>query len=456
MKKKKYNYEMAKSLKYAINNYHNLVVLPPKDDIKFIKSNVINGVDFNKFNYKLINEKINLKSDNLIKGRKIKDVLVKTHKIRLLPNEKQKDLLLKWMDAWIDMYNEVLSIIKKERKKQSQEQKKSLKYNEINLENLKLNKLKKDLQEYKKSLVEKTKIDSHILDYCINDVLVMLKSSITNLNKKNFSTSRLRYIKKSKDSKIFKIENNGNTITQNSFCTSKLGKLLKSNPKINYKRETSSINTIQYVNGKFYMLYKKHLINNKIQNEEQKILSLDPGHRTFMTGLSNNHLIEIGNDIDKKIKKDIEKMDRIKNFKDKKKIKNKRKHLKKREKKLKNYINNMHWQVINYITKNYNHILLGNYSTKRMVENNKTNSINKRIGSSLRFYQFREKLIYKCILNNCKYSLINEFNTTKSCSNCSTINNIGTSKEYICKKCKKEFPRDVNSSKNILLKGIVE
>jgi transposase len=175
-----------------------------------------------------------------------------------------------------------------------------------------------------------------------------------------------------------------------------------------------------------------------------------------MTGLSNNHLIEIGNDIDKKIKKDIEKMDRIKNFKDKKKIKNKRKHLKKREKKLKNYINNMHWQVINYITKNYNHILLGNYSTKRMVENNKTNSINKRIGSSLRFYQFREKLIYKCILNNCKYSLINEFNTTKSCSNCSTINNIGTSKEYICKKCKKEFPRDVNSSKNILLKGIVE
>lgn len=456
MKKKKYNYEMAKSLKYAINNYHNLVVLPSKDDIKFIKSNVINGVDFNKFNYKLINEKINLKSDNLIKGRKIKDVLVKTHKIRLLPNEKQKDLLLKWMDAWIDMYNEVLSIIKKERKKQSQEQKKSLKYNEINLENLKLNKLKKDLQEYKKSLVEKTKIDSHILDYCINDVLVMLKSSITNLNKKNFSTSRLRYIKKSKDSKIFKIENNGNTITQNSFCTSKLGKLLKSNPKINYKRETSSINTIQYVNGKFYMLYKKHLINNKIQNEEQKILSLDPGHRTFMTGLSNNHLIEIGNDIDKKIKKDIEKMDRIKNFKDKKKIKNKRKHLKKREKKLKNYINNMHWQVINYITKNYNHILLGNYSTKRMVENNKTNSINKRIGSSLRFYQFREKLIYKCILNNCKYSLINEFNTTKSCSNCSTINNIGTSKEYICKKCKKEFPRDVNSSKNILLKGIVE
>ena len=456
MKKKKYNYEMAKSLKYAINNYHNLVVLPSKDDIKFIKSNVINGVDFNKFNYKLINEKINLKSDNLIKGRKIKDVLVKTHKIRLLPNEKQKDLLLKWMDAWIDMYNEVLSIIKKERKKQSQEQKKSLKYNEINLENLKLNKLKKDLQEYKKSLVEKTKIDSHILDYCINDVLAMLKSSITNLNKKNFSTSRLRYIKKSKDSKIFKIENNGNTITQNSFCTSKLGKLLKSNPKINYKRETSSINTIQYVNGKFYMLYKKHLINNKIQNEEQKILSLDPGHRTFMTGLSNNHLIEIGNDIDKKIKKDIEKMDRIKNFKDKKKIKNKRKHLKKREKKLKNYINNMHWQVINYITKNYNHILLGNYSTKRMVENNKTNSINKRIGSSLRFYQFREKLIYKCILNNCKYSLINEFNTTKSCSNCSTINNIGTSKEYICKKCKKEFPRDVNSSKNILLKGIVE
>ena len=50
---------------------------------------------------------------------------------------------------------------------------------------------------------------------------------------------------------------------------------------------------IQYKNDKFYMLVKRkvNIKNNPIK--KQKIISLDPGHKTFLTGLSNNHLIEI-------------------------------------------------------------------------------------------------------------------------------------------------------------------
>ena len=115
----------------------------------------------------------------------------------------------------------------------------------------------------------------------------------------------------------------------------------------------------------------------------------------------------------------------------------------------------MHWQIVNYLTTNYNHILLGSYSTKEMVENNKSNKMNKRIGSCLKFYQFRQKLIYKSILRDCKLGLIDEYNTTKSCSNCSTLNNIGSSSEYNCKHCLQLYDRDINSSKNILLRGII-
>lgn len=89
-----------------------------------------------------------------------------------------------------------------------------------------------------------------------------------------------------------------------------------------------------------------------------------------------------------------------------------------------------------------------------MVESNKTDKMNKRIGSTLKFYQFREKLVYKCYLTGCKFGLIDEYNTTKSCSNCSKLNNIGSSKEYLCSGCNKKYPRDINSSKNILLRGI--
>lgn len=211
------------------------------------------------------------------------------------------------MDTWIDMYNKVVSLIKTERKKQSVALNKVLKYNEINLDNLKLTKLKKDLHDFKKSLVAKTKIDSHTLDYCINDVLTMLSSSISNLNNANCKKSKLKYIKKTKKSKIFKLENNGTTITNNSFCTSKLGKLLKSNPPVDFKEINSTICTIQYKKGNFYMLVKKKLdTKNRIHKiKEQQIASLDAGHRTYFSCLTKKSLIEIGNGIDKKIKKKI-------------------------------------------------------------------------------------------------------------------------------------------------------
>lgn len=451
-KKKKHNITRALTLKNNILNHHNKINLPSLDNINFIKKNSINGINYLKSEHNLINTKLNLVSDNLFKGKKKKDVLVKIIKISLLPNEKQKRLLINWMDAWIVMYNKVISIIKNERKQQSITKNKPLKYNEMNLDNLKLNKLKYDLNEFKALLVKKTKIDSHTLDYCIKDVLSSLDSSISNLNNGNCKKSRLRYLKKNKKSKIIKIENNGSTITDKSFCTSKIGKFIKTIPNLNLKKTGEGTYIVHYKNNKFSMLIKKKKLKiKKHLIKQQKVIALDPGHRTFLSGLSNNHLIEIGNNVDKKIKRELLKIDKIKTLK----IKNKRRKLLKREKNLNDYINNMHWQTINYLTNNYNHILLGNYSTKSMVENKDVNKMNKRIGSTLRFYQLREKLKYKCILKSCNLGIIDEYNTTKACSNCSTLNDIGSSKEYNCKNCNKKYPRDINSSKNILLRGII-
>lgn len=66
------------------------------------------------------------------------------------------------------------------------------------------------------------------------------------------------------------------------------------------------------------------------------------------------------------------------------------------------------------MTSNYNHILLGSYSTKDMVESKDTNKINKRIERSLKFYQFRQKLIYKYLIKYCKFGLVDEFHTKKA------------------------------------------
>jgi IS605 OrfB family transposase len=463
-KKKKKNIVRALELKQNIKKYKHFVNLPLKKDIITNKNNnycinpktnkiqpfLISGINTNYFNSNNIKSKLKLQSDDLIEGRPLKDILVKTKRILLKPTSEQKNTLLTWMDAWIVMYNKVLSVIKAERKAQSEVLNKSIQYNQMNLDNLKLGKLKKDLQHFKDELNNKTGIDKHVLDNCIDTVLSMLKSSITNIIKGNCKKSKLRYIKKTKKSKIFKVEYH--SLRDKSFCTSKFGEIIQTIPNVNFKKVNNCITTIQYKNDKFYMLAKKKIVIEKHPIKKQKVISLDPGQKTFLTGLSNDHLIEIGNKIDKKIKEKLNKMDKIKE----RKAKNKRKHLLKHEKDLSNYINNLHWQTANYLTTNYNHILLGNYSTKEMVENDKSNKMNKRIGSSFKFYQFRIKLKYKCLLRGCKFGLIDEYNTTKACSNCSNLNNIGASREYNCKYCLNVYSRDMNSCKNILLRGIID
>ncbi len=148
LNRKQYNIKRAFLLKSNILNHQHKVNLPTIDNIHFIENDTINGINFLKSNYNLINTTLDLKSDNLFKGKKKKDVLVKTFKIKVLPNDKQKQLLLSWMDTWIVMYNKVISIIKEERKQQSILSNKPLKYNEMNLGNLKLNKLKNSLNEF--------------------------------------------------------------------------------------------------------------------------------------------------------------------------------------------------------------------------------------------------------------------------------------------------------------------
>jgi putative transposase len=44
--------------------------------------------------------------------------------------------------------------------------------------------------------------------------------------------------------------------------------------------------------------------------------------------------------------------------------------------------------------------------------------------------------------------------TTKTCSCCGTLNDPKCSKIYYCEKCNIHMGRDVNASKNILMKGI--
>lgn len=92
----------------------------------------------------------------------------------------------------------------------------------------------------------------------------------------------------------------------------------------------------------------------------------------------------------------------------------------------------------------------------KSIVNNKNSNLNKmtkRIAYVLSFYKFKERLKYKCLLNNCNYLEVNEKYTSKMCSNCCTYNEtLGSNKIFNCSNCNITIDRDLNGSRNICFK----
>jgi transposase len=70
------------------------------------------------------------------------------------------------------------------------------------------------------------------------------------------------------------------------------------------------------------------------------------------------------------------------------------------------------------------------------------------------FHRFLEKLKFKCENTNTKLYIVTEEYTSKTCTFCGVINNVGSSEIYKCKECKSVIDRDVNASRNILIKNL--
>jgi putative transposase len=189
---------------------------------------------------------------------------------------------------------------------------------------------------------------------------------------------------------------------------------------------------------------------------KNKIISLDPGTITFMTGLSEKRAVEIAKNSKQLIKNYLIKIDGIKNN-NKLKSSRKKKLEKKYNKKITDYVDELHWKSINYLTLRYENILIGDMSSKSIISRNgNMDKMEKIIVSKLKFYQFRKRLEWKCQIRGCNYKCVDEWMTSKMCSNCGKCNNkLGNSRIYKCDGCKKEISRDINGARNIYIKSIV-
>lgn len=383
----------------------------------------------------------------LIQNQKIppsKNNLIKCEKISLRFNNDQKEIVLRWMNAATTMYNIIIKYFHK------------LIFDKIEFTMLNSSYFSTrnifKIERNNLSNIFNTPI--HLLDYTIRDACKNLKSALTNLKNKNIKHFRLGYRKLNNLTKIITIEAACFHCIHNSFYVSYLGNYVDSN---NYSLNSIKTEcTLRYEsNKKRFTLFVPNYINS-IQHidNSKKTISIDPGVRTFITGISDNHILELGDNVSKKIGDLISKLDRFNDLKiSKKKKKTKAQKI---NNKIKNLVTDLHWKIIKYLVNHYQTIIIGKWSTKKCSrKGSKIQAKTKRIMSYLSFYKFMQKLEYKCKIERVNLHQVQEEYTTQMCSKCGMLDeNIGSSKKYNCKNenCKNNMDRDVNSSRNIFLR----
>jgi len=288
-------------------------------------------------------------------------------------------------------------------------------------------------------------IKIHILDRAIKLACSNYKSAITNFRNKNIPKFRIRYWKINQTKKILKVEKDD--MIKTKFLYSINAYLDGEKYDIKNNVEAECILTYDTTTDEYYLYAPSKL--KKIDDDQiNDTISLDPGLRTFLTGVSNTKGVQICNNLMPKLELYLNKIGKTKNPKSHKR----------HYKKITNYVDELHWKSINYLVKNYKNILIGNMSSKS-TNRNSTSKLSPTVKKMLQYssiFKFRQRLKFKCFQYNRNYIEVNESYTSKTCSMCGVIKeNLGSNKTFECKSCKTVMDRDINGSRNIYYKGCI-
>lgn len=443
--KKKNRKKKIKKYREQINNHKNELWIPNLD---------VNYQDLKINSCFTIKEYINDEVSEMNKGNlkfKAEKKLFRNKKIYIFPTDEQSRILQLWFDTFIAMYNATVKFIRQNQKR--------IGVSIFNWKNLRTTHLKEIRDCYKEGSKlnnNSPEIYTHLLDEAIKLCCTSFKSAFTNLRRGHIKHFLIKYMKFNKDTKILKLEKELFKGTRNIFTNLKAktedGKDF--NPQRIYTEfKVTTILCYDMISKKYFLMVPER-IDREDNNNEKKILSGDLGLRTFLTGITENEVIKFGDEFGKKIKKRLLRIDKIKTLP----VSNKRK--KKVQKtqnlKIKNMVTELHCKTINYLVNKYQTILIGNLSVKGIVSKKTSvlNKMTKRIGLSLAFYKFKQRLKNKCQTKNVIYQEIDESYTSKICSNCGYYKkNLGGNKIYNCNKCHIIIDRDVGGARGIYLKS---
>ncbi|NDC95497.1 transposase [bacterium] len=199
--------------------------------------------------------------------------------------------------------------------------------------------------------------------------------------------------------------------------------------------------------------------NKKKKTREQDgIVSLDPGVRTFLTGVDGDKTIELGKDSGTILFRKLRHLDHLISKKDKTRDKTVKKILKKRIKKVRIYIRNLqdelHKKTSTWLCKKYSNVVIPQFGSKDMVkkQDRKLKTKTVRAMSILAHSRFLERLKNKAREWRTDVVIVDEKYTSKTCSVCGHVKTKRFRNVYNCESCLMTMDRDRNGAINILKK----
>ncbi len=397
--------------------------------------------------------------------------IIKTQMFQIYPTEEQKIVIFNWMNECVKVYNKSIDMYNN---------------NELNL-NYMVSKLVVFNKLY-------NNVDKNApYDMLTNEVQVCcsnIKSCLSNLNNNNIKFFNMKHKNTSRGQSVLIPKK---AVNSKGFFTSILGNMEGFENIDAEIIDCDSRLIYDKIYNRFYL--KCPMYFNKINvNKRKSIVALDPGEKIFMSYYSLNNCGHIGDNFRDRIKEIQVKIKRvqrdIKKRLNRKKLKLKnvnklKKKLRSYYDKIKNIVKELHNKTALYLVRHYDTVLIPEFKTQDMVKcfgkkfiKDKVKEIKntlkeeeqkqefrkytkiKRLSkerkftlNSLSHYRFRQHLEHKGKEYGCEIKVVTEEYTSKCCSKCGILSEEYNNRVKNCKFCGLKIDRDINGSRNILIKN---
>ncbi|NEO66734.1 MAG: transposase, partial [Moorea sp. SIO4G2] len=214
-----------------------------------------------------------------------------------------------------------------------------------------------------------------------------------------------------------------------------------------------------WIKGKWYGIFPEYI--EPTPTKEDRVIALDPGIKTFLTGFDGKNYIEIGSNDIGRIQRLCQQLDRLMSRIDLSSAKRQRRAMREAahrlRQKIQDLIKDCHNKSASFLVHNYKLIFIPTFETSQMVVKS-ARKLNKKTARNLltwSHYKFRQHLIQMADRNDVKVVLVNESYTSKTCPQCGHIHErLGGNKKFQCPKCGFSLPRDWNGARNIMIRAL--